>query len=130
MGAHALQRGRRGNEARRVLLHDSRDEPWSEAEREGHRLLRRAGLRGWQTNQEVAGYRVDVLFRSRRLVLEIDGWAFHGGRQAFEDDRVRRNHLVLAGYTVLNVTWRQLESQPAWVLQCVQRALRARTTRI
>ena len=128
--ALALQPGRRGNDARRLLLHDSRDRPWSEAEREGHRLLRRAGLRGWETNQEVAGYRVDVLFRCHRLVLEIDGWAFHSGRQAFEDDRERRNHLVLAGYVVLNFTWRQLENEPEWVLSCVRRALRARRVRI
>lgn len=128
--AYALQPGRVGNKARRALLHDSRDLPWSEAEREAHRLLRRAGLDGWQTNQEVAGYWVDVLFRSHRLVLEVDGWAVHGGRQAFEDDRVRRNHLVLAGYIVLNVTWRQLELQPGWVLACVQRALRAGRARM
>lgn len=37
---------RRGNADRRRLLLDSRDEPWSEAERRAHRLLRSARLRG------------------------------------------------------------------------------------
>lgn len=121
--ALARQPDRPGNGCRRELLHDSRDEPWSEAERDCHRLLRRGGLRGWQSNQAVAGYYVDVLFRQERVVLELDGWATHGGREAFEADRVRRNALVLAGYTVLNFTWRQLQDDPEWVLACVRAAL-------
>lgn len=121
--ALALQPGRPGHGLRRVLLHDSRDAPWSEAERDCHRLLRAGRISGWTTNQLVAGYRVDVLFRQERVVIEVDGWAVHGGRQAFEDDRARRNALVLAGYTVLNFTWRQLQDEPQWVLECVRQAL-------
>jgi very-short-patch-repair endonuclease len=121
--AHAAQPSRPGNALRRDLLHDSRDLPWSEAERECHRLLRAAGIRGWKTNQRVAGYCVDVLFPRHRVVLEIDGWATHGDRVSFERDRFRRNALVLAGYVVLNFTWRQLEDDPAWVVASVQHAL-------
>jgi very-short-patch-repair endonuclease len=127
--AYAALPNRPGNGPRRALLHDSRDLPWSEAERACHRLLRSARIRGWKTNQLVAGYWVDVLFRRHRLVLEIDGWATHGDRTSFEHDRVRRNTLVLAGYVVLNFTWRQLEDDPAWVVDSVQRAL-ARTPQI
>jgi very-short-patch-repair endonuclease len=112
------------NGLRRALLHDSRDLPWSEAERECHRLLRGAGITGWKTNQRVAGYCVDVLFPGHRLILEIDGWANHGDRASFEHDRVRRNALVLAGYVVLNFTWRQLEDDPERLVASVQRALR------
>lgn len=121
--AFARQPGRPGNNSRRELLHDSRDQPWSEAERDLHRLLRRGGVRGWKSNRPVGGYDVDVLFRHERVVLEVDGWATHGGREAFEADRVRRNALVLAGYTVLNFTWRQLQDNPEWVLACVRSAL-------
>jgi very-short-patch-repair endonuclease len=122
--AYAALANRPGNGLRRALLHDSRDLPWSEAERACHRLLRSAGITGWKTNERVAGYWVDVLFPRHRLILEIDGWATHGDRAAFEHDRVRRNALVLAGYVVLNFTWRQLEDDPAWVVASVQRALR------
>lgn len=118
-----LQPDRPGNRARRLLLDDSREEPWSEAERDCHRLLRRAGIGGWRANQWVAGYWVDVLFRRQRLVLEVDGWATHSSRTAFENDRARRNALVLAGYTLLNFTWRQLQDQPEWVVSCVLEAL-------
>lgn len=48
-----LTNGRSGNAERRQLLLDSRDEPWSEAEREGHRLLRSAGIVGWRGNLPV-----------------------------------------------------------------------------
>ena len=37
---------------------------------------------------------VDVLFAAERVVLEVDGWAAHGGREAFENDRRRQNRLT------------------------------------
>jgi hypothetical protein len=39
-----------GNQERLKLLIDSRNEPWSAAERLAHRILRAANLTGWQTN--------------------------------------------------------------------------------
>jgi hypothetical protein len=57
---------RAGNAARVQLLNDSRDLPWSKAERLQHRLLRAAHIMGWKANQWVScgtvGYWVDVLF--------------------------------------------------------------------
>jgi very-short-patch-repair endonuclease len=120
---------RRGNSERARLLLDSRDQPWSAAERLQHQLLRAAGISGWRANGWVpvptpsGGYCVDVLFRREALVVEIDGWESHGTRAAFETDRRRRNELVLAGYRVLNFTWRQLVDEPDWVIGCIRRAL-------
>ena len=51
--AMELTAARAGNQTRRQLLLDSRDEPWSEAERLFHRLLREAGITGWKANQPV-----------------------------------------------------------------------------
>lgn len=48
-----LTGGRRGHRDRRMLLLDSRDEPWSAAERLCHRLLREAGISGWTGNGPV-----------------------------------------------------------------------------
>jgi very-short-patch-repair endonuclease len=119
---------RPGNTVRAQLLHDSRDLPWSQAERLQHRLLRAAGIRGWKANRWVycgqRGYYVDILFSSHRLVLEIDGFETHGTRLAFEQDRRRRNDLVLAGYRVLNFTYLQLLDDPGWVIGCIRSALR------
>lgn len=118
---------RRGNLKRAALLLDSADQPWSEAERLLHRLLRTGGFTKWSTNAWVVAagntYCVDVVFAERWLVLKVDGWETHGSRAAFEDDRRRRNHLVLAGYRVLNVTWRQLVDDPDWIVDCVRTAL-------
>ncbi|GAA1854800.1 DUF559 domain-containing protein [Microlunatus capsulatus] len=119
---------RRGNQRRRALLRDSRDEPWSEAERIAHALLRRAGIGGWSANRPVVvhgtRYYVDIAFDRERLVLEIDGWEFHGSRAAFEQDRARQNDLVLAGWRVLRFTWAMLTEDPDAVVVAVLAALR------
>jgi len=47
-----------------------------------------------------------------RSPVEVDGWATHGHRSAFEHDRANDARLVAAGYTVIRVTWRQLTTQP------------------
>ena len=120
--------GRRGHDERRRLLLDSRDEPWSEAEREAHRLLRAAGIDGWRTNLRVvlgsACYYLDIAFPEHRLALEIDGRAFHSDPTSFERDRARQNDLVLAGWTVLRFTWRMLAEHPEVFIAAVLEALR------
>lgn len=125
--AFELQPNRRGNDRLATLLQDSRNEPWSAAERLLHRLLREHRITGWSGNRwlEVHGcrYCVDVLFAAQRVILEVDGWETHGSREAFEGDRRRRNALVLAGYAVLNFTWRQLHDDPHWVRESIAEAL-------
>jgi very-short-patch-repair endonuclease len=49
-------------------------------------------------------YRVDLAYPAMRLAIEIDSWAYHRWRSAFDRDRARRNDLTLAGYRVLQVT--------------------------
>lgn len=128
--AMRLQPNRPGNGTREVLLRDSRDQPWSEAERRLHRLLRTAGITGWQTNHRIPVgdhvYFADVLFRGERLIAEADGWTYHSDPAAFENDRRRRNELELLGYRVLNFTWRQIVQDPEWVQDCICRALQRR----
>ena len=121
--AFELTPNRSGNAMRRRLLTQSRHLPWSEIEREAHRLLDAAGISGWVTNAPLLGFFVDVLFEKQMLVVELDGWEIHGTRAAFEDDRRRRNELELAGYRVLNFTWRQLVDDPEWFIDCVLRGL-------
>ena len=122
-----LTPGRNGNKVRRQLLLDSRDEPWSEAERQFHRLLRGARITGWQANQplRLSGVVVypDVLFRRLRLVVEIDGREFHSDPGVFESDRHRQNLLVLHGWRVLRVTWRMIQQEPDQVIAIVQEAV-------
>ena len=84
----------------------------SEAERRLLRLVERARLPRPETNARLAGYEVDALWRLQRLIVEVDGYAFHGGREAFEQDRRRDADLMVAGHRVLRVTWRQLTREP------------------
>jgi hypothetical protein len=59
----------------------------SEAERRLRALVKAAGLPLPMTNVKVAGLEVDAVWHRERLVVEIDGYAFHGTREAFERDR-------------------------------------------
>jgi very-short-patch-repair endonuclease len=56
---------------------------------------------------------VDVLWRERRVVVETDGYLYHRGHTAFEDDHQRDLQLRLLGYTVRRYTGAQLRSYPA-----------------
>ncbi len=84
----------------------------SEAERRLLALLRRAGLPPTATNTRIAGQEVDVLYAEARLVVEMDGYAFHRTRAAFERDRRRDAELAAAGFRVVRVTWRALTTEP------------------
>jgi hypothetical protein len=77
-------------------------------------------------NTRVAGFEVDFAWRAERLVVEVDGYAFHRSRGAFEDDRARDVALVLSGHRVLRFTWAQLTRRPGYVPRALRRALSAR----
>jgi very-short-patch-repair endonuclease len=66
---------------------------------------------------------VDLLWRRERLVVEIDGHAFHGHRAAFERDRRRDQVLAAAGFRVIRITWLQLEREPLAVITRIAQAL-------
>jgi very-short-patch-repair endonuclease len=57
-------------------------------------------------------YRADCHWPSLRLIVELDGWAGHSSRSAFQDDRARDRALKVAGYTVIHLTWSQLDDEP------------------
>lgn len=128
--AMRLNTGRDGNRRRWQLLLDSRDEPWSAAERRCHRLLRAGGITGWRSNLPVEidglSYFLDVGFEKLKLALEIDGREHHIGVEAFETDRWRQNRMVLDGWMVLRFTWRMLEDHPEKVIEMVRQALALR----
>jgi very-short-patch-repair endonuclease len=52
------------------------------------------------------------MWRDRRLIIETDGEKTHGTHQAFESDRRRDQRLILAGWRVIRITWRQLDRRP------------------
>ena len=48
--------------------------------------------------------RVDLVYPAQRLIIEVDSFRYHGGREPFEKDRQRMNALSALGWTVLHVT--------------------------
>jgi very-short-patch-repair endonuclease len=78
------------------------------------RFVRRAGLPMPETNVRLqfAGviYEVDCLWRKAGVIVELDGHMAHGTRAAFEGDRERDRRMQVAGWRVIRVTWRQLQT--------------------
>jgi very-short-patch-repair endonuclease len=101
----------------------------SEAEERMLALIRKGGLPTPRVNAKTAGHEVDFLWPDHGLVLEVDGYAFHSGRAAFERDRLRDADLAAIGLRVVRTSWRQLTREPEAVLVRVAQALAAYTRR-
>jgi very-short-patch-repair endonuclease len=98
----------------------------SELERRFFTLVRRAGLPQPSVNTFVAGFELDVFWEAERLCVELDTYEFHGGRLAFERDRVRDEELKLAGIECLRITGRRLDREPDSVIKRLGHLLAAR----
>ena len=122
--ALARTANRIGNPERMRLLLDSRDLPWSAAERLAHNLLRRAGIRGWKSNVPVilSGrfYYIDIAVRRLKIAIEIDGRLHEEDKDLFESDRWRQNALVRDGWRVLRFTWDMLRDHPEEFIAAVR----------
>lgn len=128
---HAVERvlsranGRRGATKLRTAL-DNWTEPAftrSEAERMMLALIARAGLPTPNANAFVAGHEVDLHWPQQRLVVEIDSRAWHTTPPALERDHIRDADYDEAGHRVRRFTARQIERDPAFVLERLRRAL-------
>ena len=77
------------------------------------RLCRRHRLPMPTPNAPVGRFTADFLWQERALIVETDGYRYHRGRQAFEDDRKRDIELRMRGYEVVRLTYRQVLDDPA-----------------
>lgn len=117
--------GRRGNARLRALISSSHTLTFtrSEAEERFLALVRKAGLRPPEMNVKVRGFEVDALWRAERLVVEIDGYAYHSSPMDFKRDRNRDGVLAAAGFRVMRVIWYQLTHEPEVLLVRLAQAL-------
>lgn len=103
-----------------------RDNAQSEAERELIALLEQAGITGWRANVwlTVDGRRfcADVLFERQRVIIEVNGRAWHGPDRR-EDDERRRNLLSVNGWRVLEFSWWRITQEPQKVIAEIAQAL-------
>jgi very-short-patch-repair endonuclease len=109
----ARSSGRRGARALAEALHNAHEPRLtrSEAEAEVLRLIRAARLPEPETNVRIGGYEVDFLWRAQRLVVEVDGFAYHRTREAFERDRRKDADLQARGLRTTRVTYRQIADE-------------------
>jgi very-short-patch-repair endonuclease len=71
-------------------------------------MIERRGLPRPRVGAMVEGYEVDFVWPERRVIVEIDGFAAHGRRSAFESDRLRDRRLARAGFRCVRLTERAL----------------------
>jgi very-short-patch-repair endonuclease len=131
--ASESRQGRRGLGAIGRLLEDriTRLGPTdSKLEADFARLLRRAHLHEAVLHPTIRiGARTivpDFAFLAERVLIELDGFAFHGDRAAFERDRDRDVIAAADGWLVLRFTWRQVGEQPGEVIARIRAVLASR----
>ena len=110
---------RKGGKTLRAAIADIKGPaPWlqSELEQAFRELIRASDLPEHEANVLVEGELVDALWRHERVIVELDGFAYHKSRAQFEADRRRDAKLTVAGYRVLRVTQQRLHNEPEAVL--------------
>jgi very-short-patch-repair endonuclease len=95
----------------------------SEAETRLLALIRDSGLPVPVTNTRVRGIEVDFLWQRQRLIVEVDGFAYHSSPRAFQLDRRRDATLTAAGFRVIRLTWQQIKAEPGQTLVALAQAL-------
>ena len=110
---------RRGTKPLKAVIANAAEPPATRRELELRfaEFARDYGLPRPAFNVSVLGYEVDAVWLDKKLIVELDSWSFHGGRESFESDRARDAALQVARYRVVRVTWRRLANQPARVAQ-------------
>jgi very-short-patch-repair endonuclease len=100
------------------------DRTRSDLERDFLALCYRHGLPVPEVNVRIGPHLVDFLWRESMLVVETDGYVYHRGRIAFEDDRARDLDLRARGFEVIRLGERQVSEEPGRVGEVVGAALR------
>lgn len=124
-------RGRAGMAKLRPII-DERGEgyvaPASELEAEFVALCREWGVEIPERQFDVGDAeswigRVDMVWRRRWVIIELDGRRNHTALLDREADALRDARLQAEGWTVLRVTWRMLKTRAAEVMRLVMAAL-------
>ena len=67
--------------------------------------------------------RVDFAWPQARLVVEVDGFAYHSSREDVRKDHARAVRLTLLGWRVLRFGWEDVVGRPEHVIAVVREAL-------
>lgn len=119
---------RRGARALANLLSEEASTLATESEAEARCLavMMEHGLEPTRSQAKIGPYRVDFLYEPERLIVEVDGYRYHGTRFRFLHDRRRSAYLVSQGYVVFPISWADLVERPAATMRALADALAAR----
>lgn len=99
-------------------------------ERRFFELVVAAGLPRPSTGFVEAGYELDVYWPDERFAVELDVFETHGGRAAFERDRIRQEDLKLSGVEMTRITGHRLAREPGKAIDRVAELLAQRRVEI
>jgi very-short-patch-repair endonuclease len=119
----AAHRGRRGSPSLRAILeHHAAGSTLTRSELEERflALCDDHGIRRPRVNTTLHGFEVDFAWPGLGLVVEVDGYAYHHTRRAFERDRERDAVLAAHGIRTLRFTARQVTDRPAEVVAALE----------
>jgi very-short-patch-repair endonuclease len=109
-------------------LEAPREPTRSELEDRFLRLCSQHGLPAPEVNVRVGSRLVDFLWRAERVVVETDGYRYHRGVQAFEDDHDRNLEMRGLGFDLIRLSYRQVTENPGAAAGYVREALKGRYT--
>ncbi len=125
------RRGKPGSASLREVLTERTDPSWAtatELERRGLAMLSDHGLPAPLTQFPVpwtSGERFDAAYPERRVAIEWDSRRWHTRVADFEHDRRRDRLAAVHGWTVLRVTWLDLERRRPQVASEIDSVLTA-----
>jgi very-short-patch-repair endonuclease len=99
------------------------DRTRSDLERDLLALCRRHGIPAPEVNVKVGRWKVDFLWRAERVAVETDGYLYHRGRVAFQDDHERDLDLRRLGFDVRRFDEAQVNDRPAEIAADLRDAL-------
>lgn len=121
-------RGHRGTARLRLALALYEPLPFTRSEFEAlvFESIVAAGLPVPRVNFNVAGMELDLYWPDHRFAVELDLYETHGTRESFEEDRLRRENLLLEGIGMTSVTGQRFAREPEAVLARLRRLLAER----
>jgi very-short-patch-repair endonuclease len=100
----------------------------SRAEKGMLKLIRDARLPQPEVNVRLGPYKRDFMWRSHHLIVELDSYGFHGGPDAFQNDREKDLYYRDAGFDVIRFTRAHVVYEPTVVLVRLAQALALRAS--
>lgn len=129
VSACKLLKSHKGLPQLRALTNYAQSGSQAESEKLLVRILKVNSLGKWEFNGEIRhsdGRLIgigDAVRREFKIVIEVDGRAWHTAVDRFQHDRTRQNALVNAGWMVLRFTWEDVSERPSHVASIVRQAL-------